>query len=434
MLTTQADFPGKFRHLFTPNRYKVYYGGRGGAKSWAFARALVIQGAQRPLRILCTRELQSSITESVHKLLSDQITSLNLTSFYTIQNHSIFAANGTEFIFEGLRLNTDKIKSMEGVDICWVEEADKVSEASWAILIPTIRKSGSEIWVSFNPNLKHDATYQRFVLHPPEGAFVIKVGWQDNPWFPDELRAEMEHLKAVDYESYLHTWEGELRNFADGAIYGKQMREVRESGRICKVPIIPTVEVNTFWDLGKGDSTAIWFHQRVGLENRFIDFHQNRLVDIDYYVKYIKSKDYNYGVHYMPHDVDHEILGLGNKTRREMFEEGGVKPIQVVDRVTNIEEGIEMLRKALASCWFDKEKCEEGLEALQNYRYVYNDLRADYMPLPLHDWASHPADALRQFAQGYRPERGWVGFKKQEIDPLKFHRKSTTKPPAQWVV
>lgn len=231
-MTSQAqnvEIAAAFRPLFTPKRYKIYFGGRGGAKSWAFAQALIIQGAMRPIRILCTRELQQSIQESVHKLISDTINRLGLHTFYEIQQSTIKGRNGTQFIFSGLRNNTTQIKSMEAVDIVWCEEAEVISEKSWDILIPTIRKSGSEIWVSFNPADELDATYQRFVTPYQEElkqgpfenelVYVAKVGWQDNPWFPSELREEMELCKANDYQKYLHIWEGECNaNYADSLV------------------------------------------------------------------------------------------------------------------------------------------------------------------------------------------------------------------------
>ena len=188
-------------------------------KSWAFAQALEIIGAQKQTRILCTRELQGSIRESVHKLLSDMTEKTGLDKFYAIQNQSIRGLNGTEFIFEGLRNNVTKIKSMEGVDIVWCEEAEAISENSWDLLIPTIRKTGSEIWVSFNPADEQDETYQRFVspyladiekdgYYENDDIYVCKVGYQDNPWLPDELRREMETCKRNNYRKYLHIWEG----------------------------------------------------------------------------------------------------------------------------------------------------------------------------------------------------------------------------------
>lgn len=209
-----------FEPLFRPKRLKVFFGGRGGAKSWAFAQALEVMGAQRPLRVLCTRELQGSIRESVHKLLSDTTDRIGLDGFYDIEQQSIRGKNGTEFIFEGLKNNVRKIKSMEGVDVAWCEEAEAISEQSWDFLIPTIRKEGSEIWISFNPADEQDETYQRFVVpylseieskgyYEDDNIYVRKVSFRDNPWFPEELRKEMEECKRTNYRKYLHIWEGE---------------------------------------------------------------------------------------------------------------------------------------------------------------------------------------------------------------------------------
>lgn len=351
----------------------------------------------------------------MHRLLSDQITALGLSGAYEILQTMIRGKNGSEFIFEGVRSNVDKIKSMEGIDICWVEEADKVREASWSVLIPTIRQDGSEIWVSFNPYLRSDSTWQRFVEHQPPGAIVRKVSWRDNPWFPAELQAELDHLKAVNYEEYLHVWEGEFKSFADGAVYGKQLREAREAGRIrTALPVQKSCEVHTCWDLGKGDSTAIWFFQRVGPEVRFIDYIEGRGEEIEYYARAVKDKGYNLGKHYMPHDVEHDILGLGGRSRRTMFEDSGIKPIVVVPRIRHLHEGIEMVRAQFSSYWFDSEKCERGIECLQNYRYEERPKTVDYSPEPLHDWSSHAADALRQQAQADGGHSRWPGIVKPE--------------------
>jgi len=215
---TRAEFPSKLRFLFKPARYKVAHGGRGGAKSWGFARALLILAAQRQLRVLCARELQVSIQDSVHKLLSEQIEPLGLAGFYQVQQAAIRGANGSEFVFSGIRSNITKIKSMEGIDICWVEEAEKVSKESWDVLIPTIRKPGSEIWVSFNPSEESDPTYQRFVVKPPPGAVVREISWRDNSWFPAELRAEKDYLYAVDAEAAAHVWGGGCRKNSNAAV------------------------------------------------------------------------------------------------------------------------------------------------------------------------------------------------------------------------
>lgn len=193
-----AQFPEKLACLWEPHRYKVLYGGRGGAKSWGIARALLIKGASQPLRVLCAREYQKSIVDSVHQLLREQISDLGLSSVYRVMESSIVGPNGTQFFFAGLHHNVGNIKSMESVDVAWVEEAQTVSKSSWEVLIPTIRKEGSEIWVSFNPELDTDDTYKRFVLNPPPGAAVVKTSWRDNPWFSDVLKDEAEFLRLRD--------------------------------------------------------------------------------------------------------------------------------------------------------------------------------------------------------------------------------------------
>ncbi|MCF8218769.1 MAG: PBSX family phage terminase large subunit [Bacteroidales bacterium] len=210
--------PAVFHNLYKPARYKVFYGGRGGGRSWSFSRVLLTQGMNKPMLILCCREYQKSIEDSVHRLLSDQIKRMGLDDFYIIQKRSITGLNGTQFIFEGLRHNISKIKSMEGIDVCWVEEAETVSSDSWDVLIPTVRKKDSEIWMSFNPDQDSDPTYQRFVINPPPDSIVKKTSWRDNPWFPEALRKEKDYMYSVDPELAEHIWEGETRSMTDAQV------------------------------------------------------------------------------------------------------------------------------------------------------------------------------------------------------------------------
>lgn len=207
--------------LFRPKRYKVLHGGRGSAKSWSVARALILLAAGKKLRILCAREIQKSITESVHRLLKEQIEALGVESIFEIQKTVIRCTRtGSEFIFEGVKTDPNKIKSTEGVDICWVEEAEKVSEESWKILIPTIRKEGSEIWVVFNPDQETDPSAKRFIANPPPDSEIVPVNWMDNPWFPETLRKEMEYDYRVDPEAAAHVWGGQFRKGSNAQIFG----------------------------------------------------------------------------------------------------------------------------------------------------------------------------------------------------------------------
>lgn len=205
-----VSVPVAFTGLFQPCRYKVFYGGRGGAKSWAFADALITLAMQRKIRVLCARELQTSIADSVWRLLKDRIEARGLSEFFTVTNSGIVCRlTGAEFLFKGLRFNAAEIKSLEGVDICWVEEAQRVSKSSWELLIPTIRKEGSEIWISFNPKTPYDETWKRFVETPPPGALVVRVTWRDNPYHSATMEAERLHAQAtLPEEDYLMIWEG----------------------------------------------------------------------------------------------------------------------------------------------------------------------------------------------------------------------------------
>jgi phage terminase large subunit len=229
MMTTtltesEISLPDPFAGLFQPSRYKVYYGGRGGAKSWAISRALILRSLQQKTRILCARELQTSIADSVHRLLSDQILAMNLAPFFEIGRNTIrCAATGSEYLFKGIRHSVQEIKSLEGVDICWIEEAQSVSAESWDIVIPTIRKEASEIWISFNPGEETDPTYQRFILKPPPDAIVQRVSWADNPWFPSTLNAERRYMRSIDIEAYEHIWNGHPRSISEAVIFGKRV-------------------------------------------------------------------------------------------------------------------------------------------------------------------------------------------------------------------
>ncbi|WP_143541472.1 PBSX family phage terminase large subunit, partial [Rodentibacter genomosp. 1] len=209
----------KFLPFIEQHRYKVAYGGRGSGKSWTIARLLIEIARRSNSRFLCARELQNSISDSVIQLLSDTIERYGYQVEFDVQKNKIYnLRTGSVFLFYGIKNNPTKIKSLEGIDICWVEEAENVSKDSWEILIPTIRKENSEIWVSFNPKNILDDTYQRFVVSPPTDIVLLKVNYVDNPFFPETLRLEMEDCKEKDYELYRHIWEGEPVADSDLAI------------------------------------------------------------------------------------------------------------------------------------------------------------------------------------------------------------------------
>ena len=391
----RAEFPEKLRVLFAPSRYKVLYGGRGGAKSWGAARALLIQAAASPLRVLCAREFQNSITESVHHLLQAQIAAMGLEPFYEVQNSAIRGANGSEFLFAGLRNNISRIKSFEGIDRVWVEEAQAVSKSSWDTLIPTIRKEGSEIWVTYNPELETDDTHQRFVVNPPRDAVVVKINWSDNPWFPETLRKEKEELKARDPDGYQNIWEGHCRATLEGAVYAKELRRAQEEGRIGCVPYDTEKPVHTFFDLGWADNTSIWFAQTVGAELRLIDYYSNAQMPIQHYLSVLQDKGYAYGTDWLPHDAKAKTLATGRSLEEIMLSAG--RRVRIVPNLS-ITDGINAARTVFNRCHFDDVKCAEGLQSLRRYRFDVDVETRQLSGRPLHDFHSHAADAFRYFA------------------------------------
>lgn len=388
----QVDFPEKLGFLFEPHRFKVAYGGRGSAKSWSFARALLIQGKAQKLRILCTREVQKSIKDSVHRLLSDQIQALGLSDFYEVIETAIRGKNGTEFMFAGLASHTvESIKSYEGVDRVWVEEGQAVSKRSWNVLIPTIRKNASEIWVTYNPELETDETHQRFVIHSPPDAVVAKVNWSDNPWFPEVLEKERQHCQATNPKEYANIWEGQCLPAVAGAIYYDEMAASEAEGRICNVPYDPTLKVHVVFDLGWNDAMAISLVQKHASELRVIEYYEDSHKTLDHYSGWLRSKNLNWGKMYLPHDGRTRDFKTG-KSAEEIMQAFGWD-VQITPNM-GIEDGIRLTRMTFPRIYFDKAKSERLIQCAKRYRRSINQ-QTQEPGAPLHDEWSHGADNLR---------------------------------------
>lgn len=392
-IISKVEFPAKLSILFDSARYKVLYGGRGGAKSWGIARALLIIGARKPTRILCAREFQTSIKDSVHKLLSDQIVTMGLTEFYEITQNSIRGKNGTEFSFVGLKNNVANIKSYEGCDIAWIEEAQTTSKLSWNVLIPTIRKEGSEIWISFNPELETDETYQRFIVNQPENCIVQRVNWSDNPWFPETLRLEKDSLKNRDIEAYNTVWEGVCRQTVDGAIFAREMQQAEFEQRITRVPYDATKPVLAIFDIGWADATAVWFLQFVGMETRLIRYYETNQTTMSEILAKMQTFGYVYETLYLPHDAQNKTLAANGRSIEDIVRNAGFN-VRIIDRVP-IADSINAARTIFSKCYFDRENCYEGLQCLRHYRYDVDPETGRFSQKPLHDNYSHGADAFR---------------------------------------
>lgn len=416
-------------------RNKGVYSGRGAAKSWSFATALLILAAQARKRVVGARETQRSIEDSVHALLSDRIRDLDLGGFYEVRQKSIYGANGSEFLFHGLRHDPAAIKSLEGADYCWIEEAQSVGRESFEMLIPTIRRPGSEIWASWNPRLETDPVHQRYVIKAAPGTIVRKVSWRDNPWFPQELRIEKDHLKIIDEVAYRHVWEGECKSAVEGAVFGSELELATAEDRITQVSIDRKLPVHTFWDLGFGDSTAIWFAQSLPSgQIRLIDYIENHGKTIDWYVVQLNQRGYMYGEDWLPHDGVDAIIHArfsADKTRSpEQLLRAAGRKVRIAPKL-HIHSRINAARAVLSNCWFDADKCKDGLMALRYYEWgaptkanvpapegrASGIVRTE----PVHNWASHGADALCTMA---------VSIKTPLVIPLRKAR--PTAPASPW--
>ncbi len=406
------EFPEELSFLFEHHPYKVLYGGRDGVKSWSIAQALLLLGTGRieswplPLRILCGRETMDSIRESVHQLLSDQIGRLGLADFYQVLQSEIRGpeSHRTEFVFAGLRKQTvSSLKSYESIDIFWGEEASTVSRRSLTILLPTIRKAGSEIWWSLNPDLETDPVYQDFVIDPPKGAFVHKGSYRDNKWLSPESREKIDTLRERDPDTFHHVYEGATRSTVEGAIYKQEIAAAENAGRICAVPFDPMRPVDTFWDLGFADRVAIWAAQRSPFEIRVLRYFEDDHQSIDYYLREMQTWGYVFGTCFLPWDGGTRNLGTGKSIEELMRQKGFTVR---VNRQLSVADGINAVRTLFPQLYFDKSLCADGLQYLRRYQWGPPTALGVPRSQPLHDDASHPADALRTLAVGIRePER-----------------------------
>lgn len=351
----------------------------------------------RPIRVLCARETQKSIQESVHRLLKDQIAALGVEDLFDVQETKIVGKNGSDFAFAGIRQQgVANLKSFEAVDVCWVEEAQVVSKKSWDVLIPTIRKPGSEIWITFNPELEDDETYSRFVTdgeNDPD-MWVCQVNYSDNPWLPLELDAERLKMLKRDPVGYRTTWEGMCRPAVEGAIYAGEIEALMQGKRVRNVPYDPMLKVHWVWDLGWNDSTSIIGAQRSGSEIAIVDYIEGDHRTLADYAQDIRARKYNLGTLWLPHDGRSANLQTG-KSPQEVLQGLGFD-VQIVANM-EVEQGIHAARLLFPRCYFDKDKTAPLTASLKRYKRMQNQTTGAF-GAPQHDEHSHAADAFRYLA------------------------------------
>lgn len=395
------------RAVWAPSRYKIAHGGRGSGKSWGFVRTSLALSSKHKLRVLCVREVQNSIQESIHRLLCDQIEHMRLSPYFDIQKQGLYGNNGSDYIFAGIRTDPAKIKSTEGVDICLVEEAEKVSEESWRALIPTIRKPGSEIWVCFNPREEFDPTYKRFVLNTPSNSRITQINWSDNPWFPAVLEQERNHaldlirnatddkLREQAQADYDHVWEGACRTISESQILkGKT--------------VITEFHPNPSWD-------GPYFGADWGFATD-----PTALVKLWIYdnVLYVEHEAWGVGI-----EIDHtpELFDTISGARTHTIRADSARPetISYMRRrgfdirgaakgQGSVEDGIAFLRGFRSIVIHPR--CTHFAEEARLYSYKVDRLSGDILPIPI-DSFNHCIDAARYALEPImkRTQQGYAG-------------------------
>jgi len=417
-----------FGSLLEPARYKGVYGGRGSGKSHFFGELLVETcQAERGTLAVCIREAQRTLAQSSKRLIESKIAALGLGHQFKLFNDKIETPGDGLIIFRGMQDHTaDSIKSLEGFKIAWVDEAQSLSARSLALLRPTIRAEGSELWASWNPRRKSDAIDDFLRSRKPEGAIVINANWRDNPWFPAVLDEERRLDLALYPDRYEHVWEGDYVRAFEGAYFADMLAQAKRERRIGKVSADPLLPLRAFIDIGGAgalaDAFTIWIVQWAGSEIRVLDYYERVGQVLAFHVNWLRSNGYQHAILHLPHDgvVANNITG---KRYEDHLREAG---FTVEPPVKNQGRGaammrIEALRRLGPQLWFNEMTTEAGRDALGFYHERKDDVRNVGLG-PEHDWSSHAADALGLMAICYeapgrargfnRPirykEQGWV--------------------------
>jgi len=397
------DVAPVFRSLLEQKRYKGAHGGRGSGKSQFFADLLVAYAIRKPgFRGLCCREVQKSLKESAKRLIEQKIQAHGLGTLFDVQESVIKTPGGGLIAFAGLQDHTsESIKSYEGFDVAWIEEAQTVSEKSMNLLRPTIRAPGSEIWASWNPRHKTDAI-DKMLRGPelPTNAVVVQANWKDNPWFPDELEQERLDCIRQQPEQYGHIWEGDYVTVAEGAYFARDLATERPEGRITELAADPLMPFKAYWDIGVRDATSIWVAQQVGQSIKVLDYYEASGQPLAAHLNWLRSKGYGSALCVLPHDgAKHDAISavrFEDHIRAAGFE---------CQTVENQGKGaamkrVETARRLFPRIWFDKVKCEGGLAALGWYHEKKDEARNIGLG-PEHDWSSHAADAFGLMCVAY---------------------------------
>ena len=414
-LTVEA--PAVFKPLDRPSRYKGLHGGRGSGKSWHAATMLVLRCLREPgIRVVCAREIQKTLAESAKRLIEDRIASLGVGQMFHVQHDKILTPGDGSITFWGLAdKNAESIKSLEAVEVCWIEEAQMLTKRSLDLLRPTIRTEGSEIWATWNPTRKSDAIDVFLRQKAPDNAIVVEANWKHNPFFPGVLNDERLLYRKTDASAYDHVWEGGYATAVSGSYFGDLLTQARREGRICELHIDPLLEVRAFFDIGVADATSIWLAQFSGDAVNVIDYIEGVSQPLAYYVNELRSKGYQKARCILPHDGVNKSVITG-KRYEDHLKDAGFRTEVIPNAGTGAARmRIEAARRILPRCHFDEKRCEAGLEALAWYHERTDEHREVGLG-PLHDWSSHAADSFGLLAISYEDPGRLASFHRKIIN------------------
>jgi phage terminase large subunit len=437
MTTVDVQVPPKLIDVFSEThvngqtvKYRGAFGGRGSGKTRTFAKMAAIKAhiwATDPARlednragiVLCGREFMNSLADSSMEEIKQAIYSEAwlLPHFDIGENYIRTRNRRVRFEFVGLRHSLDSLKSKSRILICWVDEAENVSETAWQKLIPTLREDESEIWVTWNPESDRSATHKRFRETPPDDGLIVELNWRDNPWFPDVLNRERLADLTKRPDSYDHIWEGDFVTIREGSYFARHLSEAKNEERITKVVREPLMQLRAYWDIGgtgtKADATAIWIVQFVGQRILVLDYYEAIGQPLDAHLNWLRSKGYGEALCVLPHD------GAQHDKIIQTTYEGSIRKAGFDCRVIPNQgagaamQRIERVRELFNRCWFDDVPTEPGRKSLGAYHEKRDDNRKIGLG-PNHDWASHGADAFGLMALDYKEPRS-TAFKRTSI-------------------
>lgn len=399
------DIPDKLVPVFTGEAdVRGSYGGRGSAKTRTFAkmtavRALMWAKAGRKGIILCGRQFMNSLDDSSLEEIKAAIQSepLLMPHFEIGEKYVRTKDGNVDYKFAGLDRNISSVKSKSRILLCWVDEAEPVTENAWQVLIPTLREEDSELWVTWNPEREDSATNKRFRNSKNPRFKVVQMNWRDNPWFPAILERTRQNDALERPDQYAHVWEGDFKTISEGAYYAASLIEARKEKRIGRLEADPLMTLRAIWDIGgtgaKADACAIWICQYVGKEIRWLDYYEKRGQPLSAHVNWLRDNGYEKAYCILPHD------GASNDKVYDVSYQSALQGAGFsVKVIPNQGKGaamqrVQAARKLFPNMWFNEERCEAGIKAIGWYHPNIDEQRGLDLG-PEHDWSSHGADAF----------------------------------------